>query len=212
MRTGITIGGGLAAAALTGATGGIDARLTRSMSDDTFSRLDAFLAAVERRALRVAEISTHDRDEALDIVQDAMLQLAKSYGQRPADEWPPLFYRILENKIRDWQRRQTVRRRIFTSPEPLGDEGDERDPMAQFADTQRLDTVDQLRNHEAMAHLERALDQLPRRQRQAFVLRIWEGLSVEQTATAMGCTDGSVKTHLSRAMHALRAKLEGVWP
>jgi RNA polymerase sigma-70 factor (ECF subfamily) len=182
------------------------------MSDDTFCRLDAFLASVERRALRVAEISTHDRDEALDIVQDAMLQLTRSYAHRPASEWPPLFYRILENKIRDWQRRQTVRRRVFTSPEAAGDDGDERDPIAQYADPHKPAIVDELRNQEAMVHLERALRQLPRRQREAFMLRVWEGLSVEQTATAMGCTDGSVKTHLSRALHALRSQLAGVWP
>lgn len=174
--------------------------------------LDAFLASVERRAFRIAQIATRDTDEALDLVQDAMLKLARRYGTRPAEEWPPLFHRILENRIRDWQRRQTIRRRLFLAPaarveadEPLPD------PIEQIPDS-GPGAPQRLAQAEAMAVLAPAIEALPARQRQAFILRVWDGLSVEDTASAMGCSDGSVKTHLSRALHALRTRLQGVWP
>lgn len=174
--------------------------------------LDAFLASVERRALRIAQVATRDRDEALDLVQDAMLQLARRYAAKPSAEWPPLFYRILENRIRDWQRRQTVKRRIFFWREHAADEDEQDDPLEQVADPAQPDGAALLQRRQAMQCLEGALHRLPARQREAFELRIWEGLSVDQTASAMGCSDGSVKTHLSRALHSLRAQLEGVWP
>lgn len=175
--------------------------------------LDAFLAGVERRALRIAEIATRDRDEALDLVQDAMLQLVRRYGARPAAEWPPLFHRILGNRVLDWQRRQTLRRRLFfwRSDGP-GDEDSAGDPIEQIADAAAVDAPEQLQRQQAMHRLEASLRKLPTRQRQAFELRIWEGLSVEDTAVAMGCSGGSVKTHLSRAMQLLRSELAGVWP
>jgi len=183
-----------------------------NMDQTAHASLDGFLAGIERRAFRMAEMATQDRDEALDIVQDAMMQLARHYGKRDASEWPPLFYRILENKIRDWQRRQSLKRRFFfRSEKPVQDE-DEFDPLDVVADEKQIDFTTMLQNDEAMAVLKRALRKLPARQREVFDLRIWEGLSVEETAKAMGCTDGSVKTHLSRALHALRAQLEGVWP
>jgi len=175
------------------------------------AELDAFLAQVERRAFRIAQMATRDPDEALDLVQDAMLKLARRYGARPAEEWPPLFHRILENRIRDWQRRQTIRRRLFFLPSITPDDEDPTDPVELIADA-GPDVPQRLAQREAMATLAPAIQALPQRQREAFVLRIWDGLSVEETATAMGCSDGSVKTHLSRALHALRAKLEGVWP
>jgi RNA polymerase sigma-70 factor (ECF subfamily) len=173
--------------------------------------LDAFLAGVERRALRIAQMATRDRDEALDIVQDAMMQLARSYAARPAEEWPPLFHRILDNKIHDWQRRQTVRRRLFLSPAATVDDEERIDPLERIPDP-APDAPQMLREQEAMTVLAAALDALPARQREAFTLRIWHGLSVDDTATAMKCSDGSVKTHLSRALAALRTKLQGVWP
>lgn len=190
------------------------ARLARVDAPATPGRLDAFLAGVERRAFRVAQVATGDRDEALDLVQDAMLQLARRYAARPEAEWPPLFYRILENRIRDWQRRQTLRRRLFWWQDRAAADGDEtEDALESLPDpSDRQDGLAQLQRRESMQVLERALRALPARQRQAFELRIWEGLSVEDTATAMGCSDGSVKTHLSRALHSLRARLEGVRP
>ena len=178
----------------------------------TPSTLDGFLAWVERRALRIAEIVTRDRDEALDIVQDAMMNLARHYGQRPSGEWPPLFYRILDNRIRDWQRRQTVKNRLFFWQDRKPDEDEPVEDAVMLAPDPGVSVEGRVVQGQAMRKLESALRILPRRQREAFVLRIWEGLSVEQTARSMGCSGGSVKTHLSRALAALRAQLKGVWP
>lgn len=188
---------------------------TRSTVTDNgvAEQLNGFLAGVERRALRVAEFATGSRDEALDIVQDAMLQLASRYSRRPSAEWPPLFHRILDNKIHDWQRRQSVRRRLFGWTRSSDDaDGGEEDALLRVADLDTPEVVQQLKQQEAMRVLRGAVGDLPRRQREAFLLRIWEGLSVDETAKLMGCSDGSVKTHLSRALHALRGELDGVWP
>ena len=174
--------------------------------------LDRFLAGVEKRAFRIAQMAVRDRDDALDIVQGAMLRLARSYGQRPSEEWKPLFYRILYNGIRDWQRRSTVRSRIF-SIWPSGSRGDEdepADPYEHVAD-QLPEPSQRLMADEAMQRLEKAVEALPARQREAFVLRCLEGMDVAQTATAMGCSEGSVKTHYFRALNTLRAQLGEAW-
>jgi RNA polymerase sigma-70 factor (ECF subfamily) len=172
--------------------------------------LDAFLAGVERRAFSRAMRATQDRDEALDLVQDAMFQLARRYASRPAGEWPALFQRILTNRIRDWQRRQTLRRRLFFWRAPATDEGvDSDDLIERLADTNLPDGAGSLLRDELLQQLVAALEQLPARQREAFELRVWEGLTVSEAATAMGCSEGSVKTHLSRAMASLRDVLEG---
>ena len=169
--------------------------------------LNSFLAGVERRALRRAELATRDRDEALDLVQDAMLRLTRSYGTRPAAEWPALFHRILVNRIRDWQRSQKLRRRFFfwIGDTQAEDAGGATDPVENLADPQGYDGADELQGAQLASRLEQALLQLPARQRETFELRVWEGLSVEDTAAAMGCSAGSVKTHLARALEALRA-------
>lgn len=172
--------------------------------------LEAFLAGAERRALRMAEIVTRDRDEALDIVQEAMVQLARKYAQHAPQEWPMLFYRIVENKIRDWRRRQMVRNRIFFWRTP--DEGVDDETSSENQPDHLPSGADLLQRDQAMHVLEAALRQLPNRQREVFDLRIWQGLSVEETAQAMGCSEGSVKTHLFRALATLRAQLKGVWP
>lgn len=176
------------------------------------ARLDAFLASVERQAFRRAQFATRDRDEALDLVQDAMMQLARSYAARPAEEWPALFQRILTNRIRDWQRRQTLKRRLFFWRDGRAEAERDEDPIEAVADAAQPDGVEQLHRAELMERLAAALATLPGRQREAFELRVWEGLSVEQSAQAMGCSEGSVKTHLSRALARLRDDLEGVWP
>lgn len=178
----------------------------------TSRNLDAFLASIERRALRIAEIATRDRDEALDVVQDAMIQLARSYGLRPPEEWPPLFYRILENKIRDWQRRRAVTNRIFFWRAHGEQEEEKADWLEEVADSAQPQAQDLLQREQAMKRLESALTKLPPRQREAFELRIWQGLNIEETAQAMQCSTGSVKTHLFRALAALRQELQGVWP
>jgi RNA polymerase sigma-70 factor (ECF subfamily) len=174
--------------------------------------LDAFLASVERRAFRIAEMSVRDRDEALDIVQGAMLRLARSYGQRPSEEWKPLFYRILYNGIRDWQRRRAVRLRIFSFLPSSTRDGDEAfdDPIERIPDG-GPDPSRRLMAAEAIERLEQALAALPARQQEAFTLRCLEGMDVEETATAMGCSAGSVKTHYFRALNTLREQLGEVW-
>ncbi len=173
--------------------------------------LDQFLSSVERRAFRIANIALRDSEEALDIVQDAMLQLARRYGTRPSEEWMPLFYRILQNRIRDSQRRKKVRNRIFAWwPAAVADEDSSEDAVADAADGRPgPDAV--TASGEALQELERAVKDLPARQCEAFLLRTIEGLDVAQTASAMGCSEGSVKTHYSRAIHALRARLGEAW-
>jgi RNA polymerase sigma-70 factor, ECF subfamily len=169
--------------------------------------LNQFLAGVELKAFKIAQTALRHEDDALDAVQDAMLQLARAYSERPAQEWKPLFYRILENRIRDMQRRRTVRGRVISWLPFRGDEDDdEPDPIAQ-APSLEPQPVKRLELDEAVGALERALAALPRRQQQAFLLRALEGLDVAATAAAMGCSEGSVKTHYFRAVQALRAQL-----
>lgn len=174
---------------------------------DQTQSLDAFLAGVERRAWRMAQMALGDREDALDAVQDAMLRLVRNYRHKPADEWTPLFWSILRRRITDLQRRRKVRSVVIGwlggGTDADGDErplwepaGDEPDPLRRLQDA---------RSYEALSA---AVRQLPRRQREAFMLRVLEGLDVGETAAAMGCSDGSVKTHLSRAMHTLRDALE----
>ena len=169
------------------------------------TKMEAFLRDVETRAFRIAVVSTRDADEALDIVQDAMISLARRYANKSEDEWRPLFYRILKNRIRDWQRRSIVRTRVMSFFG--GQESDEYDPVAQAPGPRSDDPTDALERDDAMQALEQALGELPPRQREAFMLRNFEGLDVAETAIAMGCSDGSVKTHYSRAVHRLRDML-----
>ena len=174
------------------------------------AKLNRFFAGVEKRALRIAEISIRDRDEALDLVQDAMIRLARHYADRPGDEWAPLFYRILQNRIRDWQRRRAVRNRVMVWF-GRGDGSDDYDPVAAAPDPAGRTPEERLQHREAMDSLEIAIAGLPARQREAFILRTFEGLDVAGTATAMGCSEGSVKTHYSRAVHSLRDLMGEHW-
>jgi RNA polymerase sigma-70 factor (ECF subfamily) len=167
--------------------------------------MEAFLREVETRAYRIALVNIRDADDALDIVQDAMMRLVRRYADRPAEEWRPLFYRILKNRIRDWQRRRVVRGKILRFF--AGQEGEEYDPVAQAPGPAADNPADALARSDAMDALERALAGLPRRQREAFMLRNFEGMDVAGTAKAMGCSQGSVKTHYSRAVHRLRELL-----
>jgi RNA polymerase sigma-70 factor (ECF subfamily) len=177
------------------------------LAEDNARALEAFLATVERRAFRIAQIALRDADDALDAVQDAMLQLVRRYAARPAPEWKPLFYRILENRVRDQHRRRGVRNRVFAwLPGRGGEEQEDVDPIAAAGDPAPGPEA-QLESGEALAALEGALHRLPARQRQAFLLRNFEGLDVAGTAVAMGCSEGSVKTHYFRAVQALRAML-----
>ncbi len=174
------------------------------------SRLDTFLAGVEKRAYRMAQLATGDRDEALDIVQDAMLGLSSRYAHKTETEWRPLFYRILQNRIRDWRRRHAVRTRWRTwlGLSTQDDDSQAYDPMQQIPDHHYRPDREAMRGL-AIGALDKALASLPLRQQQAFLLRAWEGLSVDETARAMRCTNGSVKTHYHRAVRRLRDLLEG---
>jgi RNA polymerase sigma-70 factor (ECF subfamily) len=169
--------------------------------------LDRFLRGIERRALRIAELSTRDREDALELVQDAMLAFARSYADKPEADWAPLFHRVLDSRILDHHRRGQVRRRWRVW---FGRDADEpgEDPLEQVADPAEPGPLLRLADGETRAALDAALRALPLRQRQCFLLRMWEGLDVAQTASAMRCSEGSVKTHLSRALAALRARLE----
>ena len=175
------------------------------MSLDTYS-LEQFLKQVEKRAYRMAYIATSNADDALDIVQDAMLVLASKYASRSQKEWAPLFYRILQNKIRDFYRRQKVRN-IFQNWLGTNDDEIDEDPIQVIADDKIHDPVRKISGENDIIELQQALKTLPTRQQQTFLLRAWEGLDVKETAVAMGITTGSVKTHYSRALQALKKQL-----
>ncbi|MBU6246982.1 MAG: RNA polymerase sigma factor [Xanthomonadaceae bacterium] len=169
--------------------------------------LDAFLADVERRAFRMAELHLGHREDAFDAVQDAMLRLVRHYRDKPAGEWAPLFWGILRRRIVDLQRRRKVRS-IVVGWLGGGRDGDgEELPVWEPADA-GPGPLDRLQDAQSYRDLAGAVRKLPQRQREAFMLRVLEGLDVAETARAMGCSEGSVKTHLSRAMHHLRDHLE----
>ena len=176
------------------------------LSDEDKQALDNFLAQVEKRAYHMALLAVADRDEALDLVQEAMTRLVRRYAKQPTEQWRPLFYRILHNLINDHHRRGKLRQYLrgwFGSeqeqPEPVQSAGQHQDPLQASAENQAMQTLDA------------ALKTLPLRQQQAFLLRTWEGLDVAETARVMGCSEGSVKTHTSRAMHSLRQVLGDHW-
>lgn len=178
----------------------------------TETELSDFLEKVERRAFKQAAFAVRDDHTALDIVQDAMFKLADRYRDRPIAELPPLFQRILQNTIRDFYRRQKVRTTwttLFSSFRPR-DQGDEYDFLETFeVDSGRKDGPQQQLERTQLANIiEEGLKRLPARQRQAFILRYWEELDVAETASAMGCSQGSVKTHCSRATHSIAAFLK----
>jgi RNA polymerase sigma-70 factor, ECF subfamily len=177
---------------------------------DQARALDRFLVSVEKRAFRIARIAVRHDDDALDIVQDAMLQLARRYGQRPSEEWRPLFYRILQNRIRDCQRRRKVRASVMAWL-PLRRAEDDEPELHETAPDPGPLPAELLATDQALKVLESALAELPNRQQEAFMLRVFEGMDVADTAVAMGCTEGSVKTHYFRAVHTLRERLDSVW-
>lgn len=176
------------------------------------TELADFLTQVERRAYRQALFAVRNEDTALDIVQDSMMRLAEKYGGRPPEELPLLFQRILQNAIRDQFRRQRVRAGQQISLSSLAYEDDSSDdPLDNLAvdeDLQPFATPHAaLLQKETLALIEVALQNLAPRQREAFLLRYWEGLDIADTASVMGCSEGSVKTHCSRATQALSRAL-----
>lgn len=168
--------------------------------------LGDFLAAVERRAFRMAQVAVGDRDAALDIVQDAMMKLVQHYAAKPASEWRPLFFRILNNSIHDWHRRQRSRWMLFDRWFGSDHEAEE-DALEALPDGRRHQPEQLLSAQRTLADIETAVRRLSARQQQAFMLRCWEGLSTQEAATAMECSEGTVKTLYSRALSALREAL-----
>lgn len=179
---------------------------TREESVDRERALEQFLAGVERRALRIAAIALRDRAEAEDAVQDAMMRLVRRYAGRPETEWRPLFYRILQNRITDLQRRRRIRNAVHAIWSGGADDEEAGNPVEEVADT-RGRPEEALEGEELLARVEAVLATLSRRQREAFLLRNFEGLDVAEAARAMGCSEGSVKTHYFRAMQALQGAL-----
>ncbi|MBI4756990.1 MAG: RNA polymerase sigma factor [Betaproteobacteria bacterium] len=178
----------------------------------TRNELSDFLASVERRAFKQAMFAVRDEEAALDAVQEAMMRLAEKYGGRPADEFPMLFQRILQNVIRDYFRRSKVRSLWTTLLSAFsGDDDEDSDPLetlpvenvSKLADTPH----GRLEQSQIMAIIEQEISRLPTRQREAFLMRYWEDMDIAETAATMGCSEGSVKTHCSRATHALAAAL-----
>jgi len=182
--------------------------------------LSDFLKSVEKRAFKRAVYAVRDEDAALDIVQDTMIRLSEKYFDRPASELPLLFQRILSNAMMDWFRRQKVRNAVvknFSDFEPAGGDGD-------FDILESLEVLggslasesasDSVSRAQILLAVEEEVAQLPARQREAFLLRYWEELDVAETAASMGCSEGSVKTHCSRAVHALAKalKAKGIAP
>lgn len=171
---------------------------------DNNAALERFLASMEKRAYRMTYIATSNPDDALDIIQDAMLILVRRYAHKPEREWGPLFHRILQNQIRDWYRRQKVRNRLIAW---FSGDNEKDDSIHTLPAAENRGPLAQVNNAAMTEQLEQALQNLPLRQQQTFLLRIWEGLNVNETARAMGISGGSVKTHYSRAVHSLREKL-----
>ncbi len=186
----------------------------------TDKELSDFLKSVERRAFKRAVYAVRDDDAALDIVQDTMIRLAEKYADRPAAELPLLFQRILSNATMDWFRRQKVRNAVLRNfsdfESPLHDgEFDLLDTLATMGGALADESAaDQVSRAQTLRSIEAEVARLPTRQREAFLLRYWEELDVAETAAAMGCSEGSVKTHCSRAVHSLARSLKakGVEP
>jgi len=185
-------------------------RIYRELVLDNLQELDRFLADIQGRAFRMAQIATGSNEDALDLVQDAMFKLVEKYRDRPADEWTPLFYRILQSRINDWYRRRQIRNRYTGNPGLRDADGE--DSIQSYRDPRGRTPEQELQTAAGMERLEKALATLPLRQQQAFLLRAWEGMDVKQTAQAMACAEGSVKTHYSRAIHTLRDQLGEFWP
>ncbi|MFT7227909.1 MAG: RNA polymerase sigma-70 factor (ECF subfamily) [Methylophilaceae bacterium] len=174
--------------------------------------LSDFLRDVERRAFKQTVYAVRDEHLALDIVQDSMFKLADKYPDKPVTEYPMLFQRILQNTMRDFWRRQKVRNiwtSLLSSFVSKNEDGENRDPLDTIdVGDESLNPATQLEGSQTLQLIERALEKLPARQREAFVLRYWEEMSVAETAGSMGCSQGSVKTHCSRALRTMGSLLE----
>lgn len=182
--------------------------------------LSDFLKSVEKRAFKRSLYHVRDDEAALDIVQDSMMKLAEHYGDKPPNELPMLFHRILSNTTLDWFRRNKTRRALFSNFSDFNSDSEDGDfdPLESLTiinESQTTLSAEDVFSSTAKVHeIEEEIQNLPARQREAFLLRYWEDLDVSETAAAMGCSEGSVKTHCSRAVLALSKalKLKGFQP
>lgn len=180
----------------------------------TDKELNDFLRSVEKRAFKRSLYLVRDDEAALDIVQDAMMRLAEKYFDRPAAELPLLFQRILSNATMDWFRRQKVRRGLFQNMSDFDsdDSADDFDLLEALETGDgamgSLSAADEVSRAQILRAIDREVAELPARQREAFLLRYWEEMDIAETAAVMGCSEGSVKTHCSRAVHALAKVLK----
>ena len=168
--------------------------------------MQQFLSSIEGRAFSMAQFATKNREDALDIVQDSMFKLVQKYSAQPKEQWKPLFYSILQARILDWHRRQSVHNRI-RSWLHWDEEDDTENPIEQIADAAQAAPDRMLQDAQFGDDLNLALTMLPMRQQQVFLLRLWEGMGIAETAKVMQCSESSVKTHYTRALEKLRGQL-----
>ena len=176
-----------------------------------YGTMEEFLKDIEKRAFQMAKMSTSRQEDALDIVQEAMFKMVEKYAFKPVQEWKPLFYRILNNKITDHYRRQAVQNKIFIWKSLDNEQNDDyfQPDLTNQVGRGSEEPHEMLMRQRRIDRLAEGVKKLASRQREAFLLRSWEGLSTRETAHSMGCTEGSVKTHYSRALEKLREQLDG---
>lgn len=197
---------------------GLQAPAEHALATD--QELSDFLKSVEKRAFKRTVYAVRDEEAALDIVQDSMIRLAERYADRPAAEWPMLFQRIMTNATMDWFRRQKVRNAVVQNLSDFegGEDGDDFDLLESLQSVEGTlgaeSAADSVSREQILLVIEAEIAELPARQREAFLLRYWEEFDVAETAEVMGCSEGSVKTHCSRAVHALAKALraKGITP
>ncbi len=173
------------------------------MREATQQRMDSFLKEVERRAFRMAQVSTQSEADALDILQETMIKFVDTYSDRSDEEWRPLFFKILEHKILDWHRKETLKKRLFFWRHDTKTSSEDEQPL-EHAIQDRTDGEADLIGQQLSQRLVQCIESLPLKQQQCFMLRSWEGLSIRDTASAMNINENSVKTHYSRALEKLK--------
>jgi RNA polymerase sigma-70 factor (ECF subfamily) len=188
-------------------------RASQGMATD--KELSDFLESVERRAFKQAVYAVRKDEAALDVVQDAMIKLAEKYGDKPAAELPMLFQRILQTTILDYFRREKVRNTwvtLFSGLAPAAGEHEDFDILetyeAEGGSEATESSADKVERMQILDLIDAEVQKLPARQREAFLMRYWQDMDVAETAEAMGCSEGSVKTHCSRATHTLAESLK----
>ena len=188
----------------------LSSRRDSSNSDMRDTKIEDFLKDVSVRAFNICVVSCNNKDDAHDIVQNSMCKLVEKYKHNPSNQWKPLFYTILRNKLNDYYRKKALSNRIFASRN-TDEEYEETVSYSPNPSDQSNNPQKSIETMERRSALKSALSILPRRQQQAFMFRYWEGFSTRETALAMNCSEGSVKTHLSRANERLRELLKGIY-